>query len=190
MAARISLVLLLVSSMFVAHVLANNGEGTFYYPDGAPGSCGRVFRSSDFVAAPAPGHYGGGASCWRCARCPYCSGGDMDLSPSAFRQLASESVGRIQMQWQWTDCGNRWSASARQGQLDSVVEKQINSTLQEEGRHNKTTTGEPQIVEATVAIMNLADYDRSHHSGTPKVGTALVGAGLASLLAILAMLGN
>jgi rare lipoprotein A (peptidoglycan hydrolase) len=34
-------------------------------------------------------------------RCPGCAERDLDLSPSAFQQLAHLDVGRMEMTWEW-----------------------------------------------------------------------------------------
>ncbi|KAI9225850.1 MAG: riboflavin-aldehyde forming enzyme, partial [Piptocephalis tieghemiana] len=98
-----------------------SGQGTYY--DVGLGSCGQTNSNSDMVAAMNAPQYDGGAGLTRRAgssscgkklcvsgpkgqttvtvvdKCPGCSSGDLDLSPSAFNQIADPSQGRVPITW-------------------------------------------------------------------------------------------
>ncbi|RCH84144.1 hypothetical protein CU098_008100 [Rhizopus stolonifer] len=99
------------------------GDGTWY--DIGLGSCGWTNSDSEFVAAlNAPQMQNGenpnkNSNCGRMIRvintannkavnvkivdtCPPCASGSVDLSPSAFSQIADLSTGRIKIKWSWS----------------------------------------------------------------------------------------
>ncbi|KAF5363335.1 hypothetical protein D9756_000079 [Leucocoprinus leucothites] len=100
---------------FLQGVLATTGRATFYEP--GFGSCGVSNNSSDFVVALNPADYADCASCGRQVHvtfqgksvdvtvanlCPACGTGAIDLSPSAFKQLADISAGILDVEWDFT----------------------------------------------------------------------------------------
>ncbi|KAI8849142.1 hypothetical protein BC829DRAFT_392563 [Chytridium lagenaria] len=129
------MLLLLVSSMLSLSVLAISGEATFYYPEGNAGACGRVFGRNDYIAAPPPGHFSGGGLV---LECPSCHG--------AFNALANEGAGRIRVDWQWVDCGNRYGRSS------------IGRT------HVEAGFGEPQNFTTPESGHNETESDTGHHA--------------------------
>ncbi|TFK82180.1 hypothetical protein K466DRAFT_603890 [Polyporus arcularius HHB13444] len=114
--AAIVAVVAAVASVHAAPAAAdtNYGDATYYYPNGGYGACGAPLQNTDFIVALSADQYAGGANCWRHIGvnyqgqwvdatigdlCPGCSSGSIDLSPSAFQQLASLDAGRIQVSW-------------------------------------------------------------------------------------------
>lgn len=100
-----------------------SGQGTYYTPD--LGSCGKTNLESDLVVAishllydskstgnpntnPFCGekitaHYQGKTvEVTVVDRCDGCSEYDLDFSPSAFSKLADQSLGRIDITWEWS----------------------------------------------------------------------------------------
>ncbi|KAG5647495.1 hypothetical protein DXG03_009432 [Asterophora parasitica] len=101
------------------------GQGTFY--DTGLGACGIVNRDTDYIAAVShllfdnfPGYNGQNPNknpmCGRRVRvtyrgksivvaltdrCEACAQVDLDLSPSAFSELAAFGTGRINLEWEW-----------------------------------------------------------------------------------------
>lgn len=102
-----------------------SGEGT-YYSTGL-GSCGITSSDTDYIIAVSHEMYdqytpnGNPNKNTLCGkkvrafygdnsvdvtvvdRCEACSYNDLDFSPSAFSQLASQSLGRIDITWEWLD---------------------------------------------------------------------------------------
>jgi hypothetical protein len=102
-----------------------SGQATYYTP--GLGACGDTSSDSDLIAALnkdqfySGGNSGvsnGNSNCGRKAKvtrggkhvtvtivdsCPGCEKGDLDLSPEAFKRLASEDEGRVEIKWQWAD---------------------------------------------------------------------------------------
>ncbi|KAL1923121.1 uncharacterized protein VTP21DRAFT_9497 [Calcarisporiella thermophila] len=97
-----------------------NGDGTYY--DVGLGACGQTNSNGEMVAALNVAQYGGGNNgapvCGKKAevtgpkgkvtvtivdKCPGCANGDLDLSPSAFNQIADQAAGRVPISWQWAD---------------------------------------------------------------------------------------
>ncbi|CAG8654549.1 296_t:CDS:2 [Ambispora leptoticha] len=100
----------------------HSGSGTFYNP--GLGACGQTDSDSDtIVAMGAPYfdqytpngnpnhntlcgkqikiHYNGKSAIGTIEdRCPECAGGDVDMSPAVFNQLADPSQGRIPITWE------------------------------------------------------------------------------------------
>lgn len=99
-----------------------SGQATFYSP--GLGACGETNTDSDMICAlnyvqfdavntPNPNnnpdcnrkinvfYQGKTITVTMVDRCPGCQDGDLDLSPTAFSQLADESVGRIDITWDW-----------------------------------------------------------------------------------------
>lgn len=100
-----------------------SGQATYYTP--GLGACGKTSGDSDKIAALNKDQFydgdsksNGNGNCGRKAKvtrggksvtvtivdsCPGCKKGDLDLSPSAFKELADESEGRVEINWQWAD---------------------------------------------------------------------------------------
>lgn len=98
-----------------------SGDATFY--EVGLGACGVTNTDSDLIAAMNWQQFNefgsmsnGNPICGKQAilhyqdksvtvtvedKCPGCSYGSIDLSPAAFNQLADESLGRIQITWEW-----------------------------------------------------------------------------------------
>jgi len=98
----------------------HSGEATYYdFADGS-GNCSFPATPDDLmVGAMNQTDYAGSAACGTCARvtgpegtinirivdrCPECAPGDIDLSPSAFEQLAAVSLGRVPIAWAYESC--------------------------------------------------------------------------------------
>ncbi|RPD78200.1 hypothetical protein L226DRAFT_480878 [Lentinus tigrinus ALCF2SS1-7] len=92
------------------------GDATWYTPNGGLGACGAPSQNSDLVVALSADQYAGGSNCWRhigvhyqgkfvdatvVDLCPGCASGSIDLSPGAFKKLANQDVGRIQVTWNY-----------------------------------------------------------------------------------------
>jgi len=94
------------------------GRGTYFYV--GLGACGEYNKNSDHIVALSPEEYGSsdevsshcgqyvhitnldnGESVYAMVRdeCPGCSGGDLDMSPSAFSTIGPESQGVLRIQW-------------------------------------------------------------------------------------------
>ncbi|SJL17496.1 uncharacterized protein ARMOST_21048 [Armillaria ostoyae] len=110
-------------------VNAFTGDATWYSPNGGFGACGTPLQNSDYIVALSTAQYAGGANCGRVIRvscrflpqvsslflldegrsvdvtirdlCPGCGPNEIDLSSSAFQQLAGLDVGRIQVTWDY-----------------------------------------------------------------------------------------
>ncbi|KAK0431975.1 RlpA-like double-psi beta-barrel-protein domain-containing protein-containing protein [Armillaria borealis] len=97
-------------------VNAFTGDATWYSPNGGFGACGTPLQNSDYIVALSSAQYAGGANCGRVIRlsyegrsvdviirdlCPGCGPNGIDLSSSAFQQLADLDVGRIQVTWDY-----------------------------------------------------------------------------------------
>jgi len=97
----------------------HSGEATYYDADGS-GACSFDPSPDDLlVAAMNAADYDGSAACGTCAAvdgpdgsvmvrivdlCPGCAAGDLDLSPSAFEQIAPLSAGRVPITWRYVAC--------------------------------------------------------------------------------------
>ncbi len=98
----------------------HQGEATYYdFADGS-GNCGFPPTPDDLmVGAMNHTDYAGSAVCGACVRltgpngtidirvvdqCPECPEGDIDLSPTAFSQIAALSAGRVPITWQYVSC--------------------------------------------------------------------------------------
>lgn len=110
-------------STLIPQALGYSGRATFYNNPGRhPGSCGESFGDGDLIAALSGDMirgYRDPERCFRCARvshegksvtvrivdtCPGCSATSLDLSPSAFNQLAHPDRGVIPIQWDFVNC--------------------------------------------------------------------------------------
>ena len=96
-----------------------SGEATYYDADGS-GNCSFDPIPGDFlVAALNDADYDTASACGACAevtgpsgavvvrivdRCPGCGAGSIDLSQTAFSQVAELSAGRIDVTWKLVDC--------------------------------------------------------------------------------------
>jgi hypothetical protein len=102
---------------FVANGV-HKGEATFYDSDGR-GHCSLDFSGDGVFGAMASAFWSNAAVCGVCVEishktktvtvpivdeCPSCSAGSIDLSRNAFRALASESIGRIDISWKIIPC--------------------------------------------------------------------------------------
>ncbi|PBK91869.1 barwin-like endoglucanase [Armillaria gallica] len=111
---RQSVIAVATLSIYTAN--AFTGDATWYTPNGGLGACGTPLQNSDYIVALSTAQYAGGANCGRVIRvsyegrsvvvtvrdlCPGCLSGGIDLSPSAFQQLASLDVGRMQVTWEY-----------------------------------------------------------------------------------------
>ncbi|EGN94486.1 hypothetical protein SERLA73DRAFT_62609 [Serpula lacrymans var. lacrymans S7.3] len=107
---------MLVSSitMLVNSVSAFSGDATYYYT--GLGACGVTNKDTDFIVALSTAQYGSGSHCGGkvsvtyqgktinvtvADKCLGCGADDIDLSPSAFSALASETLGRIPVTWNY-----------------------------------------------------------------------------------------
>ncbi|BGP17129.1 hypothetical protein JCM10213_005249 [Rhodosporidiobolus nylandii] len=94
-----------------------NGDGTFFFQDGAAGSCG-IYNSDSTPIVAVNEAQMNASLCGRRIRitnerngrtvvatvadtCPGCSYGSLDLSTGAFDQIASRDDGRVPIQWTW-----------------------------------------------------------------------------------------
>ncbi len=98
---------------------SETGDGTYYAADGS-GNCSFDPSPNDLmVAAMNDSDYAGSAVCGECVhvsgpsgevtvrivdRCPGCKHGDLDLSPSAFAQIADPKLGRVSISWTPVAC--------------------------------------------------------------------------------------
>jgi expansin (peptidoglycan-binding protein) len=95
-----------------------SGEGTYYAADGT-GNCSFPATGDLNVAALNAPQYDHAAYCGACAdvtgpkgtlrvrivdQCPECKHGDLDLSESAFGQIAEMSAGRVPITWHVVAC--------------------------------------------------------------------------------------
>ena len=98
----------------------HQGDATYYdFADGS-GNCGFPATPNDLmVGAMNHTDYADSAVCGACVQltgpnatitvrvvdqCPECPQGDIDLSPSAFSQIADLSAGRVSIAWQYVPC--------------------------------------------------------------------------------------
>ncbi|CAG8585147.1 7449_t:CDS:2 [Paraglomus brasilianum] len=116
----------IVSSIQAAPLLHKRfaGQGTFY--EVGLGACGKVNNDNELVAALSAPQFGsppnpnnspfcgrqvrvngpsGSVTVTLVDRCEACQFGDLDLSPTAFQQIAPLSAGRVQITWDF--CLNR-----------------------------------------------------------------------------------
>ncbi|KAK0238328.1 RlpA-like double-psi beta-barrel-protein domain-containing protein-containing protein [Armillaria nabsnona] len=103
-------------ALSIGMVNALTGDATWYDPNGNFGACGAPMQNSDHIVALSSDQYAGGAHCWQHIGvnyngnfvdatigdlCPGCGINGIDLSSSAFQELASLDVGRIQVTWNY-----------------------------------------------------------------------------------------
>lgn len=103
----------------------HSGEGTFYST--GLGACGKTNQDTDYIVAVSHilyeenqvnGNSNDNSLCGKKIKATYegnsvevtvvdscegCSENDLDFSPSAFSQLADESLGRIDITWEWVN---------------------------------------------------------------------------------------
>ncbi|KAJ1910700.1 hypothetical protein IWQ60_010515 [Tieghemiomyces parasiticus] len=100
------------------------GDGTYYSPSVGTGACGWDNTDEEFVAALNADQFGSPANpnaspfCGRnitvtgpkgsvnatiVDKCPVCHQGDIDLSPTAFDQIADQAEGRVPISWTFVD---------------------------------------------------------------------------------------
>ncbi|OMJ27779.1 Papain inhibitor [Smittium culicis] len=104
------------------------GSGTYYDPSVGAGSCGSVHKATELVAAlnkdqfESTSNPNNSPSCGKCAvvrsksegsgevkvritdMCPGCMNGGLDLSPAAFKKIAREEKGRVEIEWEFVEC--------------------------------------------------------------------------------------
>ncbi|KAK7685468.1 hypothetical protein QCA50_011332 [Cerrena zonata] len=93
---------------YIGVAAAFSGDATWFHT--GLGACGRHNVDSDHIVALSPAQYANGAHCGQRITvhangktvdatvvdlCPSCASGSIDLSPSAFQQLANLDVGRL-----------------------------------------------------------------------------------------------
>nr|CAH69601.1 riboflavin-aldehyde forming enzyme [Agaricus bisporus] len=109
-----SLSALLVSANLMLAAKAYKGDATFYDP--GLGACGHTNQAHELVVALPSAKYGNGDHCSKHVgihykgkyvkvkvvdKCPGCGSNDLDISPTAFSQLASQDLGRIKVDWEF-----------------------------------------------------------------------------------------
>lgn len=103
----------------VCEATMRSGEATYYGATGA-GACSFDASPEDLrVAAMNMPDYAGSAVCGACATvegpsgtitvrivdlCPECASGDLDLSASAFAEIADPVLGRVPISWRFVSC--------------------------------------------------------------------------------------
>ncbi|KAK0497530.1 riboflavine-aldehyde-forming enzyme [Armillaria luteobubalina] len=105
-----------VATLSICMVNAFTGDATYYDPNGGYGACGTTLQNTDSIVALSSDQYAGGTHCGKVITasyqgksvdvtisdlCPGCGPNGIDLSPSAFQQLAGLDVGRIQVAWDY-----------------------------------------------------------------------------------------
>ncbi|PBK62485.1 hypothetical protein ARMSODRAFT_1024896 [Armillaria solidipes] len=103
-------------ALSVGFANALTGEATWYTPNGGVGACGAPMQNSDHIVALSSDQYAAGAHCWKHIGvhyqgnfvdattgdlCPSCGHNGIDLSLSAFEELAPLDDGRIQITWNY-----------------------------------------------------------------------------------------
>ncbi|KAI5824221.1 barwin-like endoglucanase [Schizophyllum commune Tattone D] len=93
-----------------------SGRATYYLPENNYGACGTRIKNTDYAVALSSDQYGGGSHCGKKLKasynghsvtvtvrdlCPGCAANSLDLTSSAFQQLAALSVGNIPVTWNW-----------------------------------------------------------------------------------------
>ncbi|RHZ75929.1 hypothetical protein Glove_208g197 [Diversispora epigaea] len=100
--------------------LSGEGDGTYYDPGVGTGACGWLNNDSELVAALNAPQYGTSANpndspmCGKFVKvtgpkgsvkvkivdkCPVCKNGDLDMSSTAFSQIAEMGQGRVKIKW-------------------------------------------------------------------------------------------
>uniref|UniRef100_A0A0S1MIW2 RlpA-like protein double-psi beta-barrel domain-containing protein n=1 Tax=Phakopsora pachyrhizi TaxID=170000 RepID=A0A0S1MIW2_PHAPC len=91
-----------------------SGKATWFIPD--TGACGDKNSESDYIVAMNQAQYNGGSNCHKTVniknqangksvtakvtdKCPGCSYGSLDLSPSTFKALGSLDTGVLPINW-------------------------------------------------------------------------------------------
>lgn len=110
------LVIATLVAFFAVSALAISGDATYFNP--GLGSCGQTNTDADHIVAMS-GQLMADTNKEKCGKsikvtyqgkttqvtvvdsCPGCKYNDIDLSPSAFKDLAPLDVGRIQVEWEW-----------------------------------------------------------------------------------------
>ncbi|KAK0457335.1 riboflavine-aldehyde-forming enzyme [Desarmillaria tabescens] len=107
---------LAIAVLSIGIVNATTGDATWYTPNGNYGACGTKLQNSDNVVALSSAKYDAGAHCGKRIKvsykgksvdatvrdlCPGCGTNGIDLSSSAFQELAGLDVGRIQVTWNY-----------------------------------------------------------------------------------------
>ncbi|KAI5828944.1 Non-catalytic module family EXPN protein [Schizophyllum commune] len=92
----------------------NLGRATYYDPNGGYGACGNVLQNTDMIVALSADQYLSGANCGKqlvathagksvtvtvADLCPGCAANGLDLSSTAFSQLAALGEGNIDVDW-------------------------------------------------------------------------------------------
>ncbi len=108
------------TSGVVCDTTQHQGDATYYDTADGSGNCSFPATPGDLmVGAMNHTDYADSAVCGACVRltgpnatitvrvvdqCPECQPGDIDLSPSAFSQIADLSAGRVSITWQYVPC--------------------------------------------------------------------------------------
>lgn len=102
-----------------------SGEGTFYDPNGGFGACGTRLQNNDMVCALGF-DYHATVGCGACLevtgplgsvivrvadKCEGCRGNDVDLTRGAFKLIASEAAGRVQVRSRIVPCNGGGSVA-------------------------------------------------------------------------------
>ncbi|KAL1708809.1 RlpA-like double-psi beta-barrel-protein domain-containing protein-containing protein [Schizophyllum commune] len=92
----------------------NLGRATYYDPNGGYGACGNPLQNTDMIVALSADQYLAGANCGKqlvathagksvtvtvADLCPGCAANGLDLSSTAFSQLAALGEGNIDVDW-------------------------------------------------------------------------------------------
>ncbi|KAL1722186.1 RlpA-like double-psi beta-barrel-protein domain-containing protein-containing protein [Schizophyllum commune] len=92
----------------------NLGRATYYDPNGGYGACGNTLQNTDMIVALSADQYLAGANCGKqlvathagksvtvtvADLCPGCAANGLDLSSTAFSQLAALGEGNIDVDW-------------------------------------------------------------------------------------------
>ncbi|KAK0185018.1 riboflavine-aldehyde-forming enzyme [Armillaria mellea] len=103
-------------TLSICMVNALTGDATYYTPNGGDGACGTPLQNTDYIVALSSDQYAGGVHCGKVITvsyqgksvdvtvrdlCPGCGSNGIDLSPTAFQQLAGLDVGRMQVTWDY-----------------------------------------------------------------------------------------
>ncbi|KAJ1983771.1 hypothetical protein H4R34_001059 [Dimargaris verticillata] len=110
-----------------------SGEGTYYEPKGIKGACGTPLTDDDAVVAMNFADFGGDANpnnSMMCGqqveiktdkgvarakvmdKCKDCKPGDLDMTPSVFKQIAELATGRVPIEWSFVPSQSEGIAAA------------------------------------------------------------------------------
>ncbi len=119
------------------------GDATYYNGSGVVNCSYEGITDGDLIAALNAQQYGTADWCGACAevegpngsvsvmvvdQCPECAHGDLDLSPTAFNQIAEQSAGRVTITWNFVSCSNsgpityRYKDGVNQWHVELLIE--------------------------------------------------------------------